>query len=274
MEPIQRVVVDLDGTLLTPDHVISPENAEAIARCREAGVDVMVASGRMFHSVRPFCMQLGLTGPQITLNGGAVVDVPDGEAEATSCLPEEVVLEIADALQARGLAFVIFGARSIYALPNTPETAVLETYGEPPAVIVPSLHREHVPDPVKFVVFANDPSRDAELEPLARGAAEAVRTGVEFFEFMTPGVSKGAALAKVLELHDIPARSVLAIGDYFNDLSMFRVAGISVAMGNAPEEVRAAADFVTGTCLENGLADALEQHVLAPARRALVGVTA
>jgi Cof subfamily protein (haloacid dehalogenase superfamily) len=274
MEPIQRVVIDLDGTLLSPDHVIPTANLEAIARCRDAGIDVMLASGRMFHSVRPYCMQLGLTGPQITLNGGAVVDVPDGEAEATVCLPENVVLEIADALHERGFKFVIFGGKSIYALPNTPETALLETYGEPPAREVPTLTRAHVPDPVKFVVFANDPSQDAELAPLAGTVADAVRTGSDFFEFMTPGVSKGAALEKILRMHHIPREAVLAIGDYYNDLSMFAVAGISVAMGNAPREVRDAADFVTLSCTEGGLALALERHVLEPAARGLSGVSA
>ncbi|WP_422927832.1 Cof-type HAD-IIB family hydrolase [Singulisphaera sp. PoT] len=262
MRRIRLVVIDLDGTLLGPDHRIPPVNARAIAACRAAGVQVMLASGRMITSVRPYCMELGLEGPQITLNGGAIVDVPDGEVEALARLPEDVVRSIAEGLKARGIPFVIMGQRTIYALPGTAESAILEGYGEPEAVVVTDLGREQVPDPVKLLAFAADPTWDDELTALSEGVAETVRTGGGFLEFMVPGISKGTALEEILRRHDIPRDSVLAIGDYYNDLSMFEVAGISVAMGDAPSPIREAADFVTASCIEGGLAQALHRHVL------------
>lgn len=265
MGRIHLVVIDLDGTLLGPDHRIPPVNAEAIAACRTAGVQVMLASGRMFASVRPYCVELGLTGPQITLNGGAIVDAPDGEVEALSCLPETVVRSVAGGLKARGVPFVIMGQRTIYALPGTSESAILQGYGEPEAQVVTDLGREQVPDPVKLLVFASDPRWDAELAELADGVADTVRTGGGFFEYMVPGTCKGAALEEVLRRRAIPRSSVLAIGDYYNDLSMFEVAGVSVAMGDAPTPIREAADFVTASCVEGGLAQALHQHVLGKA---------
>ncbi len=262
MGRIQLVVIDLDGTLLGPDHRIPVVNAEAVAACRAAGVQVMLASGRMFTSVRPYCLQLGLTGPQITLNGGAIVDAPDGEVEAMTRLPEPLLRSIAEGLKARKVPFVIMGQQTIYALPGTREAAVLEGYGEPKAVVVTDLGRDQVPDPVKLLAFAADSTWDTELTALAQGEADTVRTGGGFFEYMTPGTSKGMALEEVLQRHDIPREAVLAIGDYYNDLSMFEVAGVSVAMGDAPLEIREAADFVTAGCTEGGLAQALYQHVL------------
>jgi hydroxymethylpyrimidine pyrophosphatase-like HAD family hydrolase len=119
------------------------------------------------------------------------------------------------------------------------------------------------------MAFAADPSGDAELTALAGGEAETVRTGGKFLEYMIPGISKGSALVEILRRQGVPRRATLAIGDYHNDLSMFAVAGVSVAMGNAPAPVREAARYVTGPCEADGLAQALERHVLRPAGRTL-----
>jgi Cof subfamily protein (haloacid dehalogenase superfamily) len=265
---IQLVAIDLDGTLLNSEHRISRANARAIAACREAGVEVMIASGRTWSSVGPYCRELGLSGPQITLNGGAIVEAPEGTIEAGAFLPEGVLWSITDHLKARGLPFVIFGGKAIYALPGTTEAAELESFGEPPATIVTALDRDHLPDPIKILVFAPDARDDSDLIALSGGRTDTVRTHARFFEFVMPGVTKGTALEEVIARQGLDRRSVMAIGDYYNDLGLFAAAGLSVAMGGAPEEVRAAADFVTATCEEDGLARALEAHVLGkPIRR-------
>lgn len=269
MERIELVAIDLDGTLLNKEHRIPRANARAIVACRAAGVDVMLASGRTWWSVGPYCRELDLSGPQITLNGGAIVEAPEGVIEAGTFLSEEMLGTITDGLRARGLPFVVFGARSIYAPLGTPEAAELQGFGEPPATIVEALDRDHLPDPVKILAFTPDSSEDEGLVALAGGLTDTVRTHARFFEYLPHGMAKGKALDEVIRRRGVPRGSVLAIGDYYNDLSMFRAAGVSVAMGNAPEEVRAAADFVTATCEEDGLAHALERHVLRTAGRPL-----
>ena len=266
---IRLIAIDLDGTLLGPDHRIAPADARAVADCRAAGVRVLLASGRSFGSMRMYCEQLGLTGPQITLNGGAIVGARDGAAEAVACLEEADVLALARGLCDLGIPFVAFTPSGLFALPGTPESAELEGYGEPPATVLPDFTRRNLPDPIKLLAFCPDASRDPELAALANGVTDTVRTSGGFFEFMVPGASKGEALREILRREGIPAEATLAIGDYYNDLSMFAVAGTSVAMGGAPADVRAAADFVTGPCTENGLAQALRRHVLRPTARPL-----
>lgn len=262
MDRIQCVAIDLDGTLLNNHHQISPGNAAAVAACRARGVEVFIASGRTWMSVEPYCRELGLVGPQITLNGGAIATAPGGPVEVTTRFPEPVLQRIGAALRERGLPFVIFGGAGIYAPPGTPEAAELEGFGEPPAIIVPTLEGRHLPDPVKILVFAPDRSKDADLIALAHGEADTVRTHSRFFEYVVPGVTKGTALDELIRRHGWNRRSVLAVGDYHNDLGLFKAAGVSVAMGNAPLDVQRAADFVTATCEQDGLARALERHVL------------
>lgn len=261
MNPIRLLAIDLDGTLLGPDHRILPQNERAVQACRSAGLRVVLASGRMFYSVRTYCAQLGLTGPMITLNGGSIAEAPDGIPEPGLYLEERSVLSLANALRVRDLPFVIYGRSTIFALPGTLRSVELEAYGEPPAVVVPALDRNYVPDPMKFLVFAEE-DLDRELSTLAEKGVATVRSNARFFEFMCQGTNKGAALTRILHRLDVSRESVLAVGDHFNDLSLFAAAGVSVAMGNAPAEVRAAADYVTARCEEGGLALALEQHVL------------
>ena len=262
MDRIRLVAIDLDGTLLDDGHRIPAVNAGAIAACRERGVHVMLASGRTWTSIAPYSRELGLTGPQITLNGGAIAEAPGGTIEARTSLDREILDAITGRLQAIRLPFVVFGAGLIYALPGTPEAAELDTFGEPAASVIPDLGPDHVPDPIKILVFSPDAGRDPELIALAEGKTDTVRTHARFFEYVMPGVTKGTALAEVMRRRGVPKSAVLAVGDYYNDLGLFDAAGVAVAMANAPEEVRDRADFVTGHCNEGGLAQALQRHVL------------
>ena len=260
MKPIRLLAIDLDGTLLGPDHRILPQNERAVQACRAAGLRVVIASGRMFYSVRTYCAQLGLTGPMITLNGGSIAEAPDGIPEPGLYLEEVSVLSLANALR-ESVAVCDLWAKHHLRPPR--HVALGGTGGVWGASRGrgAGVDRSYVPDPVKFLVFAEE-DLDQELASLAEDGVATVRSNARFFEYMCQGTSKGAALTQILHRLDVPRESVLAVGDHFNDLSLFAAAGVSVAMGNAPAEVRAAANYVTARCEKGGLALALEQHVL------------
>jgi hydroxymethylpyrimidine pyrophosphatase-like HAD family hydrolase len=90
----------------------------------------------------------------------------------------------------------------------------------------------------------------------------AVQSEPQYLEILPPGVSKGAALAAMLDAVGVPAEAVVAIGDNWNDLEMIEAAGLGVAMGHAPAGVRARADHVVGTSEEDGFREAIERFVL------------
>ena len=89
-----------------------------------------------------------------------------------------------------------------------------------------------------------------------------IATNRNYFEIMPEGAAKGAALGELCTYMGIPIENTVAIGDYFNDIELMRAAGHSVAMGNAPAHIRAAADACTADHTENGVARAIERYLL------------
>ncbi|MBX0328654.1 Cof-type HAD-IIB family hydrolase [Oscillochloris sp. ZM17-4] len=260
--PFRLIAIDLDGTLLDPQHRISPANAAAVAAAVAGGARVLIATGRMFASARPYARALGLRGPQITLNGAILAD-PDGDRlHIRARLSPEQLAAAVDLMDAREMPYVVFGPNVIYALPGMPHVQILEDYGEPPAVRLAREALLRVPDPNKVLTFLGPGPLDAELIALMGDRFEVMRTSPHFFEFLPPGINKGSALAELMARYEVPREEVLAIGDGENDISMFGVAGMSVAMEGAPAAVKAHADALTAHCADDGVALALQRYVL------------
>jgi len=268
--PYRLIALDLDGTLLDSQHRLSPANRATVADCLAAGAQVLLATGRVFHSARPYARELGLRGPQITLNGAVLADAASGRLTTRAGMSRDQLALVLDALAARGLPYVVYGAAETYAEPGTPAAhlALLESYGEPSPRLLARTELLRLDAPIKVLSFLRPGPLDAELAAELGAAVEVMRTGPNFFEFLFPGVSKGAALAELIELAGIPPAEVLAIGDGENDISMFGLAGMSVAMGGAAPAVRAAARAATADCDADGVALALRRYVLAQGRLA------
>ena len=260
MSRIKLVVLDLDGTLLWPDHSLSAENAAAVRACRERGVEVTLASGRSFQAMRKYAEALAITSPIIALNGGTTIEPQSGAIHVKAMLSPAQVQHISAMLLEQEIPFVIFGVRAIYALPGMVDRNIMTSYDEPPITEVSDLRA--IPDPLKVLSFLEASSRDAELLPLVAGVTDQVRSGPLFLEWLPFNINKGSALQDLMQERGLHPDEVLAIGDGQNDMSMLQVAGISVAMGNAPAEVSACAKYHTTRCEENGVAAALRRFVL------------
>jgi Cof subfamily protein (haloacid dehalogenase superfamily) len=260
--PYRLIAIDLDGTLLDPQHRISPANEAAVAACVAGGARVLIATGRMFSSARPYVRALGLRGPQITLNGAILADLEGDRLHIRDRLSSHLLAAAIDLLDERKIPYAVFGPNVIYARPDTPHVHILEDYGEPPAVRLGREELLRVPDPNKVLTFLPPGPLDDELSELMGDRFEVMRTGPLFFEFLPPGINKGSALAELMAREEVPREEVLAIGDGQNDISMFAVAGMSVAMGGAPDVVKARARALTEDCSSDGVALALQRYVL------------
>lgn len=258
------VVIDLDGTLLGPDHQVGERDAVAVRACVAQGVRVVLASGRLFASISAFAKQLGLDGPHISLNGGTIGHLPSGMLSDVQALTAPLLQQAVAAFDQHRVPIAVFAANGIYIRPDVAHelTRLIVSYGEPEPIIVPELTLAHIPQPVKVLSFLTPSPLDEHLREAYTPLFEVVRTGHDFFEFLTPGVSKGAALQRLLTQFEIAPTETLVIGDNFNDVSMFRVAGTSVAMGNALPAVREQATTVTLANTESGVAVALERFIL------------
>lgn len=264
--PIRLVAIDLDDTLLTNELVIPPGAIRAIGRAQEAGVHVVIATGRMFPAARPFAEQLGLETPLITYNG-AMVKTAAGELIRHSPVPRDLALEVLDYAADNGWAVQCYFNDRLY-VPAIDAGVIY--YTELAGVPAQSTGRmrELVEEyePTKMLGIGS-PEQTLERRRGLRerfGARLAVTISKpSFVEMLQPGVSKAAALEEVAQRLGVAREETLAIGDSFNDLEMLQWAGVGVAVGNGHPDILHLADEVVASNDEEGVAEAIDRFVLA-----------
>ncbi len=273
--PVALVASDLDGTLLVPppprrtgsdDPVdlgrISDRTRTALDRLRDAGVEVVTVTGRPPRWVTAVDLGPGLS---ICSNGALVVDLETGDVVAERCLAPDVAAEVVARLRRlhpEGMIAVEYpdgvGMEEAWAA-QVPRALLAEC-------VAPAEELVHRPT-AKILMSVPGLSGDAHID----GATEAVGDiavvtasgALHLIEVSAPGVDKATTLALQCEQRGIAPEAVVAFGDARNDLPMLAWAGTGVAMGDAHPSVITAADDVTGTNAEDGVAAWLERHVLA-----------
>ncbi len=224
-----------------------------------------VVTGRMFQAARPFVIELGLTAPTICYQGAWVVDNATQKRLFDRPIAPDLVREILEAFNTEDLHLQLYSDDRYYCERSNRFSELYASIAGVAPVVGPLGERFARRGATKAVVIA-DPERAAEVEISAhRLFGERLyitRSYPEFVEMLDPGVDKGKALAFVVRHLGLSMDRVLAIGDSWNDLPILRQAGIGVAMGNAPPEVRACADAVVGDVAADGVCEALERFVL------------
>ncbi|HMA34858.1 MAG TPA: Cof-type HAD-IIB family hydrolase [Chloroflexia bacterium] len=264
------IALDLDGTLLDSHARVSTGNAAAIAACQAAGVRVTLATGKLLISARHICDQLGLREPQITANGAALMGRDPERILDVSPLPAADYQAAMAALAEYELPAAAYTPHAIYTAALDPRLHAVVVIHEPQPIVLPDVAHRAAVDGAPFVkvltmLDQHDPAStatEADLRARFAGGLTVVRTSPVFLEFLAPGVSKGRALRRLAGLLDLDLAAVLAIGDSYNDLPLLATAGFSVAMGNAPPEVQAAAQAVTADNDHDGVAAAIYRYVL------------
>jgi len=257
------VAVDVDGTLLTGAHELTPRVGAAVRAARARGLHVALATGKLLGSVAGLVDALALDGPQITCNGAAILPAAGGRPLAFWPLEDAALARALSALRqadpALGIAW--YTPDAIYTdAPEGPLDAILAAYHEPPLIHVRALDGE-LPTPAKLLV-TGAPERLAALRarvtPQLEGAAQVVTTTPDFLEFFSHRASKGAALRDITRRLDLSREEVLAIGDGENDITLLAAAGGAVAMANAVPALRAHAAYQTASNDEDGVALVIE----------------
>ncbi|HEX7471666.1 MAG TPA: Cof-type HAD-IIB family hydrolase [Candidatus Limnocylindrales bacterium] len=269
--PIRLVALDLDGTLIEDDGPIRERTRRAVAATVALGVPVIIATGRMPTSVRPFVEALGLRTPIIGYQGGLVREVPaEGRRLGRMLFHRAMAADVARAAiewcDANGFRPHINHLERFIVGIDDPNVEDYSKFLGARAEIVPDVAR-WVRHPVTKVIAVAEAGRpEAFLEgvrELFAGRAEVTVSHPQFIEFLAPGVSKGRAVRWFARRSGVAMDQVLAIGDQHNDTSMLAVAGHGVAMPSAPEDVRAAARYVAPPVEDEGAAQMLEELVLA-----------
>ena len=259
------VVVDLDGTARSLRLGITPGVRRAVAAARPDGVRVCVATGRMWASAAPWIETLGADPPAILYNGGRVFDFTTGRILHERRLAAESARQaLALIRRDSDLQPHLFLDDRVYVERCHPLT---DAYAEDDGLtceVVSAFEALLTGDPHKILVIGA-PVRVETLGVDVQRAGLAVHTVQSeptYLEFLPPGISKATALLAMMEALDVEAGEVIAVGDSWNDLEMIEAAGLGVAMGDAPEGVRARADYVCASADEDGVRDVLERFVL------------
>jgi Cof subfamily protein (haloacid dehalogenase superfamily) len=273
--PYQLLMIDIDGTLLNERGQITPRTRRAVTAAQEAGVTVVLATARRYFSASQFAADLGLNAPVASYDGGLICLHPSGERWHSNPLPAVVGQAAVDAIARHGLQ-----PMAQYALADGEHILTGYQSGDTPwsgvyfDIYADQLERrpldelcagEH--DPLRIVVLGPQERLEAiaaELRPLPcqlyinpQGSYDSAELAV-----LSPTTSKGNALTILSSRLQLSPGQTMALGDSFNDLSMLGLAGLGVAMGQAPPEVRAVARALTLPNTEEGAALAIERYLL------------
>lgn len=266
---IKLIVVDLDGTLLTPAQQLTDRTEAAIKAAMQQGVQVVLATGKTRRSADSLIARLGLATPGIYLQGLVVV-YPDGTTRHEQKLDSSVARRVITFAEDRGFDVVAYvGDRLLVRADFAYADLMHNHYSEPkPEAVGPLVNLLNTTQFNKLLVMKQGDFRKVaalrwQLGMQLDGAARLTQAGLaDMIEVLPPGASKGRALKALLHELDIAPEQVLAIGDGENDIEMIQLAGIGVAMGNANDHVKQAADHVVAANDADGVAEAIERFVL------------
>jgi hypothetical protein len=257
---IRLVAIDLDGTLLNDSKQVSGQTVDGLTCAVERGVKIVIASARPPRSVRHIYSQLRLDTWQINYNGALIWDEPQKRVVFHLPIAGEVVRGlIADARRRSPEVLVSCEILDRWFTDKFDQTYTTETGRMFRPDVIAGLD-EICNQPITKLLLLGERGMidglEAALLPMAQNVT-IVRTDPELLQIMDRSVSKAAALALVAEHYGVPMSSVMAIGDAPNDVGILRTSGIGVAMNNASEIVKEAADWIAPSNNDHGVHAAL-----------------
>ncbi|HEY6484915.1 MAG TPA: Cof-type HAD-IIB family hydrolase [Candidatus Cybelea sp.] len=264
---IRLVAFDVDGTLVGRDLSISSAVRAAIERMKAAGVTGCLVTGRMYRATLPFARELGFDAPIICYQGAAIIDPESDAVLDHRAMENDVVRELASLAERDRIHLQLYRNDEYYCESRNRFSELYASLAQTEPIVVPSLREAFADSPAtKGVVVADAPEAAAyavKLRDALGGRAYVTRSLPEFVEILDPQVDKGAALRFVAERLGVPLEQTAAIGDSWNDAPLLRAAGLGIAMGSSPPELRDAADAVVADLQHDGVAEAIERFVLA-----------
>ena len=262
---IRLLALDLDGTLLKGKRGISPRVRAAIAAAQRNHAKVTIATGRMFQSARRFAHDLDVQIPIICYQGALVRHPVSNETLISTVLPIEPALAVHSFATSANLHLNAYVNDKLYMETITPAGQFYADTSEVDIHLTKDLRIEIERGTAKLAIVTDEGRVPTVLDALATRVGnrlEVTRSHPRFVETTRPGVDKGTGLRTLARATNVPIEETMAIGDNMNDLPLVVAAGIGVAMGDGDTRVRDAANWVTGTYDDDGVATAIERFVL------------
>lgn len=268
---IQLLVLDIDGTIAGQSNDIREPVKQAIRSAQAKGIQVAIATGRMYCSALRFYQEVGSTLPLVAYQGAWIQDPVTQKLYQhlpVSSTTAEQLLNYFESEALRPLLSVHFYINDqLYVREITPETQLYAQRASIEPQAVGDLRKVLTSESTKVLALSQDTvlidhvwgNLRKQYTPAELYLTKSVAT---FFEATNPAANKGAAVRYLAEeMLGLKACNVMAIGDNFNDLEMIEYAGLGIAMGNAPAEVQAIAQWVAPSVEKDGVATAIELFI-------------
>ncbi len=259
------IAIDMDGTMLNSNHEVSKENVDMVKKAISQGKEVVISTGRSSVALKRYVEQFDFKSPFIVYNGAGLkyLDTEDYLART------DLEFEIAKAVCTKGLELgttvllwaddqlYVTGSKDgikFYAFHSGTEFVEIESVDE---LKGKGIHKVMFSDSVENIrkmynVFVEEEFSDSNF----------TISIPQILEFFNKNASKGDAVLNYAKSLGINQEEIICIGDGMNDITMVKMAGLGVAMGNACEELKAVADYVTKTNDEHGVAHVIEKYML------------
>jgi Cof subfamily protein (haloacid dehalogenase superfamily) len=259
------VLADVDGTLVTEDKVLTQRAQAAVRNLRAAGIHFAITSGRPPRGMAMLFDALQLETPIAGFNGGLFVK-QDLSIVEQKTLPQDVAAKALELIHGHGLdAWVYRGNEWLITKPNAPHVSREAWTVKFDATVVTDF-TGMLGDVAKIVGISDDLDKVRQCEADAQAAfgtrATASRSQPYYLDITHKDANKGAVVEYLSGHIAIPAEEIVTIGDQPNDVLMFKRSGLSIAMGNASDEVKAQASATTDSYNDEGFAKAMERFVL------------
>lgn len=263
---IRLVIADVDGTLVTPEKVLTPRTTAVVRAVLDAGIAFTITSGRPPRGMKMLIDALQLQHPIAAFNGGVLVN-PDLSVIRQCFLPADAARQTIKLIVDHRLDVWLYTDKDWFVHNRHGPHVDREEWTVKFSPSVVSTYDALLDHAVKIVGVSDDYTAVARCETDVRGDCgqhvSAARSQPYYLDVTHPNANKGTVVRMLAEVLDVPEASIATIGDMPNDMLMFERSGMSIAMGQASDEVKRAAQFVTASNQEDGFALAMERFVLA-----------
>lgn len=265
----KMIFSDMDGTLLKSVSEISERNTKMIQKAvMEKGTEFIICTGRGVYGVERFLEQLRLIGREgyvICQNGAAVYDLRNMKLVLRHNFSAEDLRPVIECARKKEIEVYLYDDRTFLAEAETERTRkYCRVMGTDMRILPDGLSYDgYFTKCLLSAPYEKLQELRQEIEPFVKDKLNMFYSSPTYLEFVKKGVDKGRALEETAKKAGVPLSEVIAIGDSDNDLTMIQAAGLGVAVANAADHIKEAADFVTTkTCEEDAVAEVIEKFIL------------
>ena len=265
METIKMITIDLDGTLLRSDGSVSDHTVETLQKARQKGVIVAIATGRMYQTAKAYGERLALgDSPMLLFAGGLIQTLESKKILFQQTVPRQDAQDLVNLAREQSWQMQTYIDDVLRVELDEPWIRDYERTTKSRPSSAAMNFTAYRATAINSSAGGHEEllERKALIEKTFPGRFNILFSDLTFLEIMPLGVDKGHGIRRLGELYDVDPKYIMAIGDSENDLDMLKAAGFSVAMANAGQEVKDAANYVTLSNDEDGVAAVVEKFVL------------